>query len=192
MTSARVRVLAVYLPAILATAGAEAQSVLSCPQPLPDVCARAKKQLATLASRTPISCNLNANSSEEGNCATITITVRPAADGDSACVAEVPYSEIAASGAKVSKKLRWALDTKGADAGYRFASPKGVVLVPPTGSASSPASVWNPSVTSTNRKRVHLKVKKQEAARWCHYPQVTDPRGNLCCPIDPVISNDPN
>lgn len=177
---------------LMAAAAAMAQEAKCDPPPIASCALVKQKMSALLKSRGPETCYTGAVLGP--NCKNLKIKVYPKnlAEGRAACIAELQYDRLNVKTAKNGRTVTWKLDVVGSLPGYEFLSREGIKLVPPSGAASAP-DVWHlPAVTQASNQTVVLKAKGKPAAEWCHYPQVKAPDGEICCPVDPVISNDPS
>ena len=123
-------------------------------------------------------------------CKKLTVTVIAGTKEMPRCWAILNYSGLRVGMAKKNRTISWELDLSQA-AGHAFDRAEGIKLMPVSGSASAPGKTWGKHSSSSNTLFM-LKVKDDKSSAYCHYPQVKDPDGVLCCPADPVIANEPN
>ena len=153
------------------------------------------KAKVPLAGTKPLTTNQPRVCAEDGTCeANLVVLVNKPSAGK-ACQAVVQYDELTVKGFKQGRKLTWTLKDADVKAGYQFKmdADGGMRFITPKGGSAVPLDWWKVGPTSKNA--VVSEVLKTPAAgataRLCHYPRVTDPGGRLCCPIDPIIINEP-
>ncbi|MBL8305865.1 MAG: hypothetical protein JNM33_04165 [Rubrivivax sp.] len=134
---------------------------------------------------------------ENGNCDAALVVLINQPSGSKTCQSVLQYNELTVKGFKKGKQLTWTIRDADVKAGYRFkedADGSGMRFLTPKGESTVPGDWWKVGPTSQNSV-VSEVIKTPGAgvsARLCHYPRVTDSKGNLCCPIDPIIINDPS
>jgi hypothetical protein len=150
----------------------------SCPWP---------KQVTTTQRTGPDDC------SWDSTCERV-VTITPGTNGR-LCTAELPYGSLTVQHQGRSRQVTWVL--RSAPRGYGFdqdsAGGFGIRLSKPTSGTSDPGDVWGVVVHTTTRHTIETKARqKYDMQAFCHYPRVRGPDKKLCCPIDPMIINEPN
>lgn len=114
-----------------------------------------------------------------------------------ACQAALIYRQINVSGSDNGKRLAWTLV---APAGYEFDGAGGIAFVLPSANAPQPdpKKWWEVDPKGSSGTVASMKMLGKPSSdsklrpRFCHYPRVRHIESKtLCCPIDPIIINDP-
>lgn len=126
-------------------------------------------------------------SSPNKKCVDLVVRVVAMTDDMPRCWAILDYSGLNVSKAKRNTTVSWKLDISQAP-GHKFDA-EGIRLTSVDGSASAPATTWR--THSSSNTKYKIKIRDEKASAYCHFAQVKDPDGVLCCPADPVIANQP-
>ena len=171
----------------LGTAHAQGQCQVQ-PDPTCEGLKAPKAMVTIMTAGRPESCAAEGSTGIGRKC-TFTVKVVAATKAMPRCWAYLPYDALKVTQAKKNKTITWNIDPS-APKNHDFEATDGIKLVPVKGSASSPSATWMKD-PSSGKKKFKLKVVDEAPSAYCHYPQVKDPDGVLCCPADPVIANQP-
>ncbi len=126
-------------------------------------------------------------------------TVHVKEDDAGNCTAELRYGKLEVSGSKKGRQVVWNLSPPPGQS-YDFASPGiGVSPTDPPATGYADATLWWRAANAPSNKQAVLNIELAAPAAgnprptFCHYPRVVNRRNpaKLCCPIDPIIINDP-
>ncbi len=121
------------------------------------------------------------------------------------CTATLPYGKLTYKHVNVKdeerRQVTWKLNTTDAGAGYSFAaSGPGISLSERTdGHSKEPGKYWAVTTSKSGTEVTavrHYLHDSYKTSKFCHYARVFRKRegqpDQLCCPLDPMIINEPS
>ncbi len=135
------------------------------------------------------------------DCTNIVVEVKVPPEGSKEiCTAALKYSSLTLrhkeDDASKSKSVTWVLSGQPKDHFFAQDASGGVALSRPKSGTKEPPDIWKVTEATSTRHTIEVHTYGRALkAPFCHYPRVKYKEGTkdeqLCCPLDPMIINDP-